>query len=109
LSAGPDIDQDIKTPEWMAHLRESQDSLRVLAEETGGFAIVNTNNIDAGLKRMDAETSDYYVLGYYSSNQDPLKRTRRIEVKTTRAGGVVFHRTAYTVASPPVTAPPPSR
>ncbi|HLG57653.1 MAG TPA: VWA domain-containing protein [Vicinamibacterales bacterium] len=98
LSAGPDIDQDLKTVEWNAHLRESQDSLRVLSEETGGFAIVNTNGFEAGLKRIDNETSDYYVLGYYSSNQDPLKRVRRIEVKTTRAGAVVFHRTAYTRA-----------
>ena len=102
LSAGPDIDADIKVEEWNAHLRDAQGSLRVIAEETGGFAIVNTNNINAGLKRIDSETSDYYVLGYYSSNQDPLKRTRRIDVKTTRAGAVVFHRTAYTIAPPRV-------
>jgi VWFA-related protein len=98
LSAGPDIDADIKVPEWNAYLRDSQDSLRVIAEETGGFAMVNTNDISAGLKRIDAETSDYYVLGYYSSNQDPLKRLRRIEVRTTRPGATVFHRTSYTRA-----------
>jgi VWFA-related protein len=98
LSAGPDIDADIKVPEWNAYLRDSQDSLRVIAEETGGFAMVNTNDISAGLKRIDAETSDYYVLGYYSSNQDPLRRLRRIEVRTTRPGATVFHRTSYTRA-----------
>src|SRR5687767_5503009 len=98
LAAGPDVDQDIRTPEWNAHLRASQDSLRVIAEETGGFAIVNMNNISAGLKRIDAETSDYYVLAYSSSNVDPLKRLRRIDVKTTRQGGTVFHRTSYTRA-----------
>jgi len=104
LSAGPDVDQDIKVEEWNAHLRASQDSLRVLAEETGGIAIVNTNNFDAGLKRIDNETSDYYVLGYYSSNQNPLKRTRRIDVKSTRTGATVFHRTSYTVAPPTASA-----
>jgi VWFA-related protein len=109
LSAGPDIGQDIRVEEWNAHLRAGQDSLRVLSEETGGFAIVNTNNIESGLKRIDNETSDYYVLGYYSSNPDPLKRTRRIAVKATRAGATVFHRTAYTLTPPPLTAPPPSR
>jgi VWFA-related protein len=98
LSAGPDIDADIKVPEWNAYLRDSTDSLRVIAEETGGFAMVNTNNISAGLKRIDAETSDYYVLAYSSSNQDPLRRTRRIEVRTTRPGATVFHRTSYTRA-----------
>ena len=92
------MDLDIRTPEWNAHLRTSQDSLRVIAEETGGFAMVNMNNFNAGLKRIDAETSDYYVLAYSSSNTDPLKRLRRIEVKTTRQGATVFHRTSYTRA-----------
>jgi len=98
LAAGPDVDQDIRTPEWSAHLHTSQDSLRVIAEETGGFAMVNMNNFSAGLKRIDAETSDYYVLAYSSSNADPLKRVRRIEVTTTRPGATVFHRTSYTRA-----------
>jgi VWFA-related protein len=98
LDAGPDIDADLRVPEWTAHVRTSQDSLRVMAEETGGFAIVNTNAISAGLKRIDAETSDYYVLAYSSSNRDPLKRLRRIEVKTTRPSATVFHRTSYTRA-----------
>jgi VWFA-related protein len=96
LTAGPDVDQDIRTPEWNAHLRTAQDSLRVIAEETGGFATVNMNNFSAALKRIDAETSDYYVLAYSSSNADPLRRLRRIEVKTTRRGATVFHRTSYT-------------
>jgi VWFA-related protein len=98
LSAGPDIDMNISVTEWNAHLRDSQDSLRVMAEQTGGFAMVNMNDFGAGLKRLDAETSDYYILGYYSSNGDPLRRTRRIEVRTTRPGATVFHRTGYTVA-----------
>ena len=59
----------------------AQDSLRVIAEETGGYAVVNQNDFDKALKRIDAETSDYYVIGYYSTNPDPTKRNRRIEVK----------------------------
>jgi VWFA-related protein len=98
LAAGPDVDVDIRAPEWNTHLRTSQDSLRVMAEQTGGFAMVNMNNFSAGLKRIDAETSDYYVLAYSSSNPDPLKRLRRIDVRTTRQGATVFHRTSYTRA-----------
>jgi VWFA-related protein len=98
LAAGPDVDSNIRTPEWNAHLRNSQDSLRVIAEQTGGFAMVNMNDFSAAFKRIDAETSDYYVLAYSSSNSDPLKRMRRIEVKTTRAGARVIHRTSYTRA-----------
>ena len=33
------------------------------------------------LKRIDAETSDYYVLGYYSTNPDPTQRRRQIEIR----------------------------
>jgi VWFA-related protein len=103
LVAGPDIDQQIDTQEWQRHIRETQDSLRVLAEETGGIAVVNQNDFDTALKRIDAETSDYYVLGYYSTNPDPLKRTRRIEVKTTRPGLNVWSRTSYSLRLPPPT------
>jgi len=95
LVAGPDMDDDVPQQEWQNYLRDTQDSLRVLAEETGGIAVVNQNDFDKALKRIDNETSDYYVLGYYSSNPDPLKRVRKIEVKTTRSGLNVYGRTEY--------------
>lgn len=103
LVAGADLDEQLSPVEYSAHVRKTQDSLRVLAEETGGIAVVNQNDFDKALKRIDAETSDYYMLGYYSSNPDPLKRTRKIEVKVTRPGLNVISRTSYTLRQP---APP---
>jgi VWFA-related protein len=97
LVAGPDMDAEVNTQEWNAYVRDTQDSLRTLAEETGGIAVVNQNDFDKALKRIDAETSDYYVLGYYSKNPDPLKRTRRIEVRSTRPGVNVWSRTSYSL------------
>jgi VWFA-related protein len=98
LVAGQDLgDEQVDAAEWQNHLRETQDSLRVLAEQTGGIAVVNQNDFDKALKRIDAETSDYYVLGYYSGNPDPLKRTRRIEVKARRDGVQVWSRTSYSL------------
>jgi VWFA-related protein len=103
LIAGQDLDDEVPTQEWNAYVRDTQDSLRVLAEETGGIAVVNQNDFDKALKRIDNETSDYYVLGYYSSNPDPLKRRRRVEIKTTRAGLSVWSRGEYTLRPlPPV-------
>ena len=103
LVGGQDLGNiQVDPGEWNRHISKTQDSLRVLAEETGGIAIVNRNNFDAALKRIDAETSDYYVLGYYSNNPDPLKRTRRLEVKAMRDDVEVWSRTSYSLRpSPP--------
>ena len=65
-----DIDEKVDPQQWNEYVRKSQDSLRVIAEETGGIAVVNQNDFTKALKRIDAETSDYYVLGYYSKNPD---------------------------------------
>lgn len=101
LVAGADLDETMSATEYAEHVRKTQDSLRVLAAETGGIAVVNQNDFDRALKRIDAETSDYYVLGYYSTNPDPTQRTRRIEVKLTNRPGLnVWSRTSYTLRQP---------
>jgi VWFA-related protein len=100
LVAGPDLDQPIGMVEWNAHVRTAQDTRRVLADQTGGFAVVNQNDFDRALARIDAETGDYYVIGYYSQNPDPLKRHRSITVNVKRPGLEVKHRREYFLKSP---------
>ena len=97
LVGGPDLDEKIDMVEWQNHVTSTQNSLRTLAELTGGIAVVNQNDFEKALKRIDAETSDYYMVGYYSNNPDPLKKRRRIEVKVKRPGMNVFHKTFYTL------------
>lgn len=104
VDAGTYLDQS----EWRTHIQKTTSTLRYLAETTGGFPIVNTNDIPGELKRVDAETSDYYVLGFYSSNPDPAKRTRTLDVKVDRPNVSVMSRKEYSLKSagkPP--APPP--
>ena len=106
LVGGPDIDESVDPGDWASYVRKSQDSLRVLAEETGGVAVVNTNDFDKALKRIDAETSDYYVLGYYSKNPDPTQRNGSIEMKVVRATGDagdldLLYRKAYALRPSP--------
>ena len=101
LVAGSDLDQNVDPTEWANYVRKSQDSLRTLAELTGGFAVVNQNDFDKALKRIDNETSDYYIVGYYSTNPDPTKRTRKLEIKTTRDRINVWSRSAYSLRPPP--------
>src|SRR5436190_7504380 len=98
-----DIDQQVDPQQWSEFVRKSQDSLRVIAEETGGLAVVNQNDFTKALKRIDAETSDYYVLGYISKNPDPTKRRRQIEVKVTRKGAAVWFRKEYVIKAAPPT------
>jgi VWFA-related protein len=114
LVAGSDIDEQVDPTEWGRFVRKSQDSMRVLAEETGGLAVVNMNDFDKALKQIDAASSDYYVLGYYSSNPDPTKRRRQIEVKVLRDGVDVYSRKEYVLRAPtpsprPAAAPEPRK
>ncbi len=92
-----DLDDNVDPQQWGEFIRKSQDSLRVLAEETGGLAVVNQNDFGKALKRIDAETSDYYVLGFYSKNPDPLRKRRALEVKVKRPGVQLVFRKEYSI------------
>jgi VWFA-related protein len=96
-----DIDEQVDPQQWNEFVRKSQDSLRVIAEETGGLAVVNQNDFSKALKRIDAETSDYYVLGYYSKNPDATRRRRQVEVKITRKNATAWFRKEYVLKPPP--------
>jgi VWFA-related protein len=106
LVSGPDVDQTVSVSEWNAFVRDSQDTLRTLAEDTGGIAVVNQNDFRKALTLIDNETSDYYVLGYYSTNPDPLHRNRKIDVKINRPGVTAKFRTGYSLRLPPPPATP---
>lgn len=62
-------------------LRGRIETLQNLAENTDGIAVVNTNDLNAGLTRIVNDVSAYYLLGYYSTNSTMDGRYRRIEVK----------------------------
>jgi VWFA-related protein len=98
LVAGPDLDYDVPLQEWSQYLNQTQVTLRMLAELTGGKAIVNRNDFADALQEIDAETSDYYVLGFYTNNPDPTIRTRELRVEVNRADTSVQHRSQYTFA-----------
>lgn len=96
VDAGQYIDQS----EWRTFLQKTQGTLRYLAESTGGIAVVNDNDFQAAFKQIDAEMSDYYVLGFYSTNADAGKRVRELDVRVNRPGVNVFARRRYAVRTP---------
>ena len=108
LAGTTDAGQYVDQSEWRTYIQKTTSTLRYLADETNGFPIVDTNDFEAALKRVDAETSDYYLLGFYSTNPDPVHRSRVLEVKVNRPDITVASRRAYSLKTegrPP--APPP--
>ena len=76
-------------------LATRQTSLQTLAEMTDGFAIINTNNLTPGLQRIVADTTSYYLLGYYSTNTRLDGKFRKISVKVKRPNADVRARPGY--------------
>jgi len=48
-------------------LLDSQDSLVYLAQQTGGFAVLNSNALSAGMDRVIDDTRGYYLIGFDTS------------------------------------------
>ena len=96
LISGPDVDYNVPLEEWGEYIRTTRSTLRSLAELTGGISIANTNNFDDLLAEIDAETSDYYVLGYYTNNPDSTDRTRELNISVNRDSVTVRSRESYT-------------
>lgn len=99
LSGVVDAGQFVDQSEWRSYLQRTQSSLRYLAEQTGGFAVVNVNDFASQFTRIDAETSDYYLIGYYSTNTDVSKRVRTIDVRVDRPGAQVTARAGYSLSA----------
>ena len=61
--------------------------------------------MEGALKRIDAETSDYYILGYSVANPDTTRRTRQIDVQVRRPGIQVRSRSWYRTKGQPTSSP----
>ena len=79
----------------LANLRLAHNSLRTLADETGGMWFLNSNDFTSAFSRIVRDNSSYYVLGYYASNDRRDGKFRRIEVRVNRPGVTVRSRNGY--------------
>ena len=86
--------------------RLARDSLQAFADETGGFAVVNTNGFANAFDRIVQENSSYYVLAYYPPNPKRDGKFHNINVRVTRPGLTVRVRRGYAnpTGKPPVPA-----
>jgi VWFA-related protein len=76
-------------------LDDGLSNLQVLAEQTDGIAVLNTNDLRTGMTKIANDLSSHYVLGYYTSNSKWDGGTRKITVRLKSTGKAVRARREY--------------
>ena len=71
--------------------RDTQEGMAYLAEQTGGFAVLNTNDLARGLGRITSDLRGYYVIGYVPEDgtfaaKGKTPRFRKIAINVKRPG-----------------------
>ena len=112
-----DIDQNVGFQRSNSSLRQTQDTLRVLADETDGRAFVNRNDFGKAMKQIVSDSSAYYLLGYNSTQAPQDGKFHEIKVRVKRSGSEVRSRKGYwalsvaetaRAAAPAKPGPPPA-
>ncbi len=86
-------------PQMPTNVATNQQFLYQLAEGTGGFVIVNTNNLLGGIERIANDQSEYYLLSY-KPPVSPEGSCHTLKVKVDRAGSDVRFRSGYCKVRP---------
>jgi VWFA-related protein len=90
-----DINEGVNIQTDSTYLRSTQDTLRELAENTDGRAIVNRNDLDVGMRQITKDSSAYYLIGYNSSQAPSDGKFHEIKVRVKRPGVQVRARKGY--------------
>jgi VWFA-related protein len=90
-----DINEGIGLDTDRNYLTATMDTLRVLADQTDGRAIVNRNDLETGMKQIVRDSSAYYLLGYSSTQAPSDGRFHEIKVRVRRPGVQVRARKGY--------------
>jgi VWFA-related protein len=64
----------------MTSYQRSQDTLWSLAADTGGKALLDSNDLSAGIVQAQRSVSSYYIIGYYTSNEAQDGKYRRVRI-----------------------------
>jgi VWFA-related protein len=97
----PDLhDVEISELGWEAVRGMVEDLPNLLATGTGGLFIRNDNRLDRALRRIEEDTSTYYVLGYAAPEGEPAEGFRRIRVTVRRSALAVRARHGYVAPRP---------
>ncbi len=64
----------------VSNFQRSQDTLYALAGDTGGKAFLDNNDLSQGIVQAQKSVTDYYIIGYYTSNTALNGKFRKIKV-----------------------------
>jgi VWFA-related protein len=64
-----------------ASFQNSQETLTTLSADTGGKAMLDTNDLTMGIKLAQDDINSYYIIGYSPKNNADDGKMRRIEIK----------------------------
>jgi VWFA-related protein len=78
----------------------ANDDLISLANETDGIAVVETNDLNTGMRRIADDLSAYYLLGYYTTNMKWDGGIRSITVRLKSSGTSIRARRQYRAPTP---------
>lgn len=93
---GAQIDQKVSTQREA--IARSQDALKILAQETGGKAFINTNDLDKGFNEMLNSQNGYYLLAYQPDSDTfdaNNRRFNKLTVKVKRSNLNVTYRSGF--------------
>ncbi len=63
---------------------DAQETLFTLAEDTGGKALLDSNDLTLGIQQAHDDLGSYYVLGYYDTNPVADGKFRRVQVNVAK-------------------------
>ena len=75
---------------------DQQETLTTLAEDTGGKALLDSNDLSLGIQQAHEDLGSYYVLGYYDANPVADGKYRRVQVTVPKQyGAQLEYRNGY--------------
>ncbi len=79
----------------VTRFQQSQDTLYALAGDTGGKALFDSNDLVKGITDAQKAVSDYYIVGYYTSNTAQNGRFRKVKITVSTEGAQLAYREGY--------------
>lgn len=89
------LETGVTAPLGPRRIQERLSALPILADMTGGRAVINTNAPEDLVPAILDESSTYYLVGFTPAASAGDTRAHRIEVRSTRPGLTVHSRRVY--------------